>query len=95
MPRKHFNILFSFKENEKEEQEFPTFSISLLEAEMKKSKHVFWESLLIISTVFVFRSLWLLMDEVDFLSLPFILGVFFVLGMVLMGISFYRLTHAD
>ena len=62
---------------------------------MKKSKHVFWETLLIIGSVFVFRSLWLLMDEVPILSENSVLGIFLMIGLVMTGIGFYRISHAD
>ncbi len=62
---------------------------------MKPAIHVFWESVLIISSVFVFRSLWMLMDGAAFFSKLWVLAVLFVLGMVFAMLSLYKLTHAD
>ncbi len=62
---------------------------------MKKAKHVFWELALIISSVLVFRSIWVMMDSFDFLSRLPVLGVTFVLGAILLIIAFYKLTHSD
>ena len=61
---------------------------------MKKSKHVFWETFLIIGSVFVFRSLWLLMDEIPVLSQRQVLGVFLVIGLIMTGVGYYRIVHA-
>ena len=61
---------------------------------MKKSKHVFWESILIIASVLVFRSLWLLMDEVPFLNKSPILFISLIIGLFFTGISFYRMAHS-
>ncbi len=62
---------------------------------MRKSKHVFWETFLIIGSVFVFRSLWLLMDEIPVLSQRQVLGVFLIIGLVMTGVGFYRIVHTD
>ena len=62
---------------------------------MEKGKHIFWESILIVASVLVFRSLWLLIDQVPFLSQPNVLVISFVIGMVFAGIAYYRLVHAD
>jgi len=62
---------------------------------MKKSKHVFWESILIIASVLVFRSLWLLMDEVSFLSESLVLFILLIIGLFFAGISFYRMAHSN
>ena len=61
---------------------------------MKKRKHVFWETLLILGSVLVFRSMWLLMDEVPLLSARPVLVVSFFVGLVLTGLGFYRMAHA-
>ncbi|MEX2016879.1 MAG: hypothetical protein WD876_00190 [Candidatus Pacearchaeota archaeon] len=60
---------------------------------MKKSKHVFWETLLILASVLVFRSLWLLMDEISLFYDSKILVVTLILGLVGTGIAFYRMAH--
>lgn len=61
---------------------------------MKKEKHVFWETLLILSSVLVFRSMWLLMDEVPLFYEPPVLGITFVIGLFLGGVAFYRMAHS-
>lgn len=60
---------------------------------MKKRKHVFWETLLIIGSVLVFRGLWHLMDKVPFMDEPYFLAFSFFTGLVLMGLGFYRMAH--
>jgi len=62
---------------------------------MEKRKHVFWELTLLIGSVFVFRSLWILMDRIDFFNTEINLWVFFVVGVLMTGIAFYRIVHAD
>ncbi|MEK6824327.1 MAG: hypothetical protein AABX12_00505 [Nanoarchaeota archaeon] len=61
---------------------------------MKKRKHVFWETLLVLGSVLVFRGLWHLMDTIPFMdSVPFLIASFFV-GLILFGIGVYRMAHA-
>lgn len=62
---------------------------------MKPAKHVFWELILIISSVLIFRSLWLLMDTVEVLNAERTLWITLIIGMVVGGYSYKRLTHAD
>ncbi|PIN75032.1 hypothetical protein COV18_04710 [Candidatus Woesearchaeota archaeon CG10_big_fil_rev_8_21_14_0_10_37_12] len=62
---------------------------------MKISRHVVWEIVLVIASVFVFRSLWTLMDRVELFNNSAILGVFLIAGLVFTSISLYKLTHAD
>lgn len=55
---------------------------------------MFWETLLVLGSVLVFRGLWHLMDTVPFMdSVPF-LAVSLLVGLVLTGIGFYRMAHA-
>lgn len=61
---------------------------------MKKRKHVFWETLLILGSVLVFRGLWHLMDTVYFMNHVLFLFASLVVGIVLMGLGFYRMAHA-
>ena len=46
----------------------------------KSKKLLLAEMILIISSVFIFRSLWLLMDAVPALSHPVLLAIFFAIG---------------
>ncbi|MBM3231960.1 hypothetical protein FJZ21_01100 [Candidatus Pacearchaeota archaeon] len=62
---------------------------------MEKRKHVFWELMLIIGSVFVFRSLWILMDRIDLFNSGKSLIIFFFVGVVLTGIGFYKIVHSD
>lgn len=61
---------------------------------MKKRKHVFWETLLILGSVLVFRGLWHLMDKVPALDEVSFLTFSLVAGLVMTGIGFYRMAHA-
>ena len=62
---------------------------------MKPIKHVIWELVLLLASVLIFRSLWLLMDSVvDFNSTGFLVSSFIV-GVVLTGLAFKKLVHAD
>ena len=61
---------------------------------MKKRKHVFWETLLILGSVLVFRGLWHLMDKVPMMDETLFLALSLVVGLVLTGIGFYRMAHA-
>ena len=62
---------------------------------MEKRKHIFWELTLLIGSVFVFRSLWILMDKIDFFNTNVNLWVFLVIGILLTSVAFYRIVHAD
>jgi len=56
---------------------------------------VIWELVLLLASVLIFRSLWLLMDSVvDFNSTGFLVSSFIV-GVVLTGLAFKKLVHAD
>lgn len=62
---------------------------------MKPSKHVIYEVILILSSVLIFRGLWLLLDSViNFNSMEFLIASL-ILGVVLFGIALRKLTHAD
>jgi len=62
---------------------------------VKPIKHVIWELVLLLASVLIFRSLWLLMDSVvDFNSTGFLVSSFIV-GVVLTGLAFKKLVHAD
>jgi len=62
---------------------------------MEKRKHIFWELTLLLGSVFVFRSLWIIMDRIDFFNSELNLWVFFVIGILMTSIGFYRVIHAD
>ena len=62
---------------------------------MEKRKHVFWELTLLIGSVFVFRSLWIIMDRIEFFNTELNLWMFFVIGIIMTSIAFYRIVHAD
>jgi len=62
---------------------------------MKPIKHITWELIIVIASVLIFRSLWLLMDSViDFNSTEFLITSL-IIGIVLAGLGFRRLTHVD
>ncbi|OGJ12527.1 hypothetical protein A3K62_01365 [Candidatus Pacearchaeota archaeon RBG_16_35_8] len=62
---------------------------------MKKVKHVFWETILILSSVLVFRSMWLLMDEVSLFYKVSVLATTLIIGLVVCGIAYYRMAHTN
>ena len=62
---------------------------------MKKVKHVFWETILILSSVLVFRSMWLLMDEVSLFYKVSVLATTLIIGLVVGGIAYYRMAHTN
>ena len=62
---------------------------------MEKRKHIFWELTLILGSVFVFRSLWILMDRNELFNTTNSLWAFLFIGLILTGIGFYRIVHAD
>lgn len=60
---------------------------------MLRKKHVYWELVLLIGSVLMFRGLWHLMDKVPFMDEPYFLFFSFVVGLVLMATGFYRMAH--
>lgn len=62
---------------------------------MEKRKHIFWESVLIVASVFVFRGLWNFMDKVPFFNETKFLLFSFIAGMFFMGVSYYYIVHAE
>ncbi len=62
---------------------------------MEKYRHTFFELVLILSTVLVFRSLWELMDLVPLLNENYMHMVMLVVGIVLTIFTVNKLTHAD
>lgn len=47
---------------------------------IKKYRHIFYELILLFASVFVFRSLWTLMDSVEFFSHPAVHVILLVIG---------------
>ncbi len=62
---------------------------------MEKRKHIFWELTLLLGSVFVFRSLWILMDRIPFFMTNKNLIIFLIIGIVMAVIGFYKIVHAD
>ena len=62
---------------------------------MKPWEHVAWELVLVLSSVFVFRSLWMLMDRVDVLNRSITLVLMLGIGIALTIPSIYKLTHKE
>ena len=60
---------------------------------MQLQKHIFYELLLIIGSVFVFRGLWTLMDRVSILNDSLAHAGFLILGLVLTVYGITQLTH--
>ena len=55
---------------------------------------MFWETLLILGSVLVFRGLWHLMDKISFMDDVSFLIVSSFIGLVMFGIGVYRMAHA-
>jgi len=62
---------------------------------MKKSKHVFYELILIVSGVFIFRGLWTLMDRVEFLNSSSMHAILLLLGITATIYAVDKLTHKN
>lgn len=62
---------------------------------MEKRKHIFWEILLLIASVFVFRGAWILMDTYSLFNTIEILWLSVIIGCILFGIALSRIVHAD
>ncbi|MEK6915798.1 MAG: hypothetical protein AABW89_04635 [Nanoarchaeota archaeon] len=62
---------------------------------MEKRKHVFWELCLLLGSVFVFRTLWIIMDNIPFFNTNSSLWGFFVIGTIMTAIGFYKIVHSD
>lgn len=61
---------------------------------IRERKHLFFEILLILGAVLIFRSMWTLMDAVEFLTTPLSLGVMFVIGVFITLLAFkYLFVH--
>jgi hypothetical protein len=62
---------------------------------MEKRKHIFWELILLVGGVFVFRSMWHLMDSNPFFDTIFGLWLFLIVGITMTSIGFYKIVHSD
>jgi len=62
---------------------------------MKKVKHIILELVLIFSGVFVFRSLWTLMDSISLLNEIYVHIIFLIVGIFLSIVAIHKLTHID
>ena len=60
---------------------------------MKKVKHIILELVLIFSGVFVFRSLWTLMDSISLLNEIYVHIIFLIVGIFLSILAIHKLTH--
>jgi len=60
---------------------------------MKRLKHVFWETILVLASVLIFRSLWNIMDTYIHLKETTILWISFFVGLIISGIAVYYLSH--
>lgn len=62
---------------------------------MQLKKHIVYELLLVIGSVFVFRGLWTLMDRVPILNDSYIHAMLLLVGIVLTVYSITKLTHEN
>lgn len=62
---------------------------------MEKRKHIFWEVLLLIASVFVFRGLWLILDKTLWFNTIELLWISFIGGCIIFGIALWKIVHAD
>lgn len=58
-----------------------------------KKKIIFFEIILLIASVFIFRGLWMLLDKILFMNEPLFLLLSFVIGTVVAIISFNYITN--
>ena len=62
---------------------------------MDRIKHIVFELILVFSSVLVFRSLWTLLDKIDFFNRVYIHILLLVVGIFLTIYAMYMLIHAD
>ncbi len=62
---------------------------------MKKSKHVFYELILIVSGVFIFRGLWTLMDRAELFNSSYMHAILLLLGITATIYAVDKLTHKN
>jgi len=62
---------------------------------MKKIKHVVWETILILASVLIFRSLWHILDKYTSFNQDLVLWIALIIGLIFAGVAFYILSHDD
>jgi hypothetical protein len=62
---------------------------------MKKSKHLLWEIILILSSVLIFRGFWTLLDRINLLNETYVHVILLVVGTVLFAWAMNKLIHQD
>ncbi len=62
---------------------------------MEKRKHIFWEILLLIASVFVFRGLWLILDRTLWFNTIELLWISVIGGSIVFGIALWKIVHSD
>ncbi|MDG6221071.1 MAG: hypothetical protein QCI38_06440 [Candidatus Thermoplasmatota archaeon] len=62
---------------------------------MKSREFIIWELILVLASVLVFRSLWMLMDRVELLNDSTMLVLMLFMGVALSIPALYKLTHKD
>ena len=62
---------------------------------MEKRKHIFWEALLLIASVFVFRGGWILMDRTLWFNTIELLWASVIIGLIVFGVALHKIVHAD
>jgi len=60
---------------------------------MNTRNHVFWEILLILGSVLVFRGLWNLLDNFPTLNSTAALSLSLIVGLLAVGAAFYALNR--
>ena len=62
---------------------------------METIKHIGLELILIFSAVFVFRSLWTIMDSIQLFNETYVLIILLIVGTILSIFAIHKLTHVD
>jgi hypothetical protein len=62
---------------------------------MMKYKHIIWELILIFSGVFVFRSLWTIMDKTQLFNKAYMHILLLVIGIILSILAVHNLAKIE
>ncbi len=62
---------------------------------INKSYLVFWEMVLILASILMFRSAWLLLDGIEWMSRPAGLGVSLVVGVIVGTVALAAMNRAS
>ena len=62
---------------------------------MEKRKHIFWEVLLLIASVLVFRGLWIILDRTLWFNTIELLWASVIFGSILFAVALSKIVHAD